>query len=344
MDSYLYLVTGICVVALTSYDVIYTTFARGAGIVTDIVTTFVWKGVGLFCKITKSKSVLNGAGIITVCSLLIIWVMLLWVGNTLIFMSDSDAVVNSTTNVPADFKERIYFTGYILSTMGNGDFKGGTDAWRIYSSFISFSGLILITIAISYIVPVLSAIITQRTVSIKIAAIGDSPQQILLNNWDGESFKRLEVHLEGLDQDIIQQGQLHLAYPVLHYFHNDEKKVSLVPNLAALDEALTLLLLYVPEDLHPGKQYIVPVRKAITSFLESVTKIFINSDGSEAPNMDFSELPKAGVPLRQPSLKEIEQLELRRQILKAMVNNDGWSWEQLCDPAFKNELDLPSVN
>lgn len=255
----------------------------------------------------------------------------------------ADAVVDSTTNVPADVNERIYFTGYILSTMGNGDFKAGTDAWRIYTSFISFSGLILITIAISYMVPVLSAITGRRALSIRIAAIGNSPQQMLLNNWDGKSFERLNDQLDGLAHNIAEQGQLHLAYPVLHYFHHADKNVALLPNLAALDEAITLLLLYVPEECQPAQQQIIPLRKATSTFLESLNSIFLHPQMSEVPPIDVSQLRIAGIPLKQPKLKDLEHLDLRRRTLKAMVDNDGWRWDEVDKPAFSKEMDLPSI-
>ncbi len=344
MDSILYFVLGAFIVSLTAYDLIFTTFSpRGSGILSSTVTSLVWKAFGLLCKLTGKRSFLNGAGILIVSTLLIMWVVLLWTGNVLIFMSDKESVVNSTTNLPADNLQRVYYAGYVLSTMGNGDFKGGTDLWLIYSSFISFSGLILITIAISYMVPVLSAITTRRALSIRIATIGNNSQQMLLNNWDGKSFKRLEYQLDGLEQSIAEQGQLHLAYPVLHYFQHNDKNVALLPNLAALDEAISLLLLYVPEECHPGYQYLIPVRKSITTFLESLKSIFLHPEGSEMPPIHLADLIKAGIPIKQPKPEDIMQLNLRRRMVKAMVDNDGWRWEDVGKPAFSKEMDLPSM-
>jgi hypothetical protein len=345
MDSILYFILGAFIVTLTSYDLIFTTFSpRGSGILSSTVTTVVWRAFGLLCKLTGRRSFLNGAGILIVSILLIMWVVLLWTGNVLIFMSDKESVVNSTTNLPADTLQRVYYTGYVLSTMGNGDFKGGTDLWLIYSSFISFSGLILITIAISYMVPVLSAITQRRALSIRIASIGNNSQQMLLNSWNGKSFKRLKFQLNGLEKNIAEQGQLHLAYPVLHYFQHSDKNVALIPNLAALDEALTMLLLYVPEQHHPGYQYIIPVRKSITTFLQTLNTLFINPEGSEVPPLDLSELIKAGIPLKQPTLEDLSSLNHRRKMVKAMVDNDGWRWEDIGKPAFSKDMDLPSMH
>ena len=64
------------------------------------------------------------------------------------------------------------FTGYTLSTLGNGDFKPGTSFWRIYTVIISLSGLSILTIAITYLVQVLTAEISKRRLSIYIATLG----------------------------------------------------------------------------------------------------------------------------------------------------------------------------
>lgn len=204
MNGTIYLVIGALLIGTVCYDLIYTTFSpRGAGFVSSTVSTFIWRSFFWMSRLFKTKQVLNGAGIVIVVAVLLTWVLLLWAGNTLVYLSDPEAVINSTSKVPADLAQRIYFTGYNLSTMGNGDYKAGTDAWRIYTAFISFSGLIMITIAITYMVPVLSAVTARRALSIRIAAIGRSPQKMLLNNWNGKDFKNLESHFEKDRKSVV---------------------------------------------------------------------------------------------------------------------------------------------
>jgi len=344
MDSTISFIIGAFIVTLTAVDLIYTTFApRGAGIISGPVTVVIWRGFFYARRLTKGRKLLTAAGIVIVFSILMAWVVLMWVGNVFIFSADENAVVSSTTNLPADRMERIYFTGYTLSTLGNGDFKAGTDGWRIYTAFVSFTGLMFITIAITYMVPVLSAVTQRRALSIRIASIGNSPQRILLNNWNGENFKKLEDLFQDLTQDIVQQGQMHLSYPVLHYFQHQEKEASLLPNLAALDEAITLLLLYIPEHMRPQDQYLIPLRKAITTFISSLTSLYIKPDKGDVPLFQVNELEQAEVPLLHPEPEKIEQLSKRRRALKVMVEYNGWNWKEISAPVLGKDMDLPSM-
>ncbi|WP_266205540.1 ion channel [Pontibacter kalidii] len=345
MNETLCLILGILTIGLGIYDLLYTTFApRGAGIVSGFTSTFIWRVFLGLSSLLKTRKALAGAGILIIMATIFGWVFLLWIGNALVFLSDADAVVDSTSEVPADAWDRVYFTGYILSTLGNGDLKGGTEPWRIYSAFISFSGLILITIAISYMVPILSAVTERRTLSIRIASLGHSPQQMLLNNWNGTDFKQLEEHFDGLAQPVAKQGQLHLAYPLLHYFYNAEKSTALLPNLAALDEALTILLLYVSEDKRPSSQSMLPLRHALTTFLDSLTTITPDPASLEEPKLDIKQLVDSKVTLLQPEAKKIEQLRKRRKFLNAMLAYVGWRWDEVTETKFINDLDLQDIN
>ncbi|TPE45865.1 potassium channel family protein [Pontibacter mangrovi] len=344
MDEVLFFILGVLIICLGVYDLLYTTFApRGAGLMSGLTSTLIWRFFLGLSMLFKTRRALAGAGITIIMATILSWVLMLWAGQTLIYLSDVDAVVNSTTEVPANLYDRIYFTGYTLSSLGNGDFKGGTNAWRVYSAFISFSGLIFITIAISYMVPILSAVTERRSLSIRIAAIGDSPELMLLNSWDGKDFKSLDKHFSGLAQPIAKQGQLHLAYPLLHYFYHSEKAVALLPNLAALDEALTMLLLYVPEDKRPSNQTMVPIRRAITTFMESLTAITPAPKSLEEPYLGIKQLEEANIPLQLPEAERLDQLRKRRKLLNAMLSYVGWEWEEIANPKFNTDLDLRDI-
>ncbi|MCJ8163564.1 potassium channel family protein [Pontibacter sp. E15-1] len=344
MDSTLSFVTGVTIVLLTIIDLVYTTFApRGAGFISGPVTVAVWQLFLLLGRLTKSRSALTGAGIVIVFTILFTWVALLWVGNAFIYSASDKAVVNSTTSLPATLMERIYFTGYTLSTLGNGDFKAGTDGWRIFTAFISFTGLMFITIAITYMVPVLSAITARRALSIRISSIGHSPQRILLNYWNGTDFKKLETPFQSLTQDIVQQGQMHLSYPVLHYFQQSDKGASLLPNLAALDEALTLMLLYVPAHMRPDDQYLIPLRKGITTFISSLSSLYIDSEKDALPPIQADQLQKADLQLLEPGVQQFEQLAKRRRALKSLVEYNGWDWETISAKVLQEDMDIPAM-
>ncbi|MCC9135366.1 hypothetical protein ACFSKU_11460 [Pontibacter silvestris] len=333
------LIPGIIILALVVYDVIYTTLApSGAAPVSGHVSNGIWHIFYSLKRITGNRNVLKGAGVVIVVFILMTWVIMLWLANFLIFSSATDSVVNSTTNELATPKQVLYYTGYLLSTMGNGDYKAGTDNWRVYSAIISFSGLIMITIAITYVVPVVNAVTQRRALSIRIASIGHSVQLMLLNNWNGKNFKMLEDQFQELAQQVTKQGQLHFSYPVLHFFHHQNKIASLLPNLAMLDEAITILMLYIPEEKQPAKQFLIPLRIALTTFLQSLSTTFIQPS-EEPPSLETEAIRKAGINLMSPDAETLEQVKYRRCILKTMVLHDGWEWEDLNKPLLSPKWD-----
>lgn len=345
MDSYFLLVAGIVIVLVTVYDLIYTTFApHGSGFISDFATTVIWNTLMFFFKLTGNRKILRGAGVIIVCSTLLSWLLLLWGGQFMILLSNRDAVVDSTTYVPATTMQRLYYSGYVLSTMGNGDFKAGSDGWLVYSAVISFAGLTLITIAISYMVPVISAVTERRALSIRIRAIGETSQKIILGNWNGKDCKRLEDQFNGLAESIALQGQMHLSYPVLQYFHHGLKSTALLPSLAMLDEALTVMLLYLPENARPDPQHLVPLRKAITSFLQTLDIVSGRAAETEVPPLDIGLLLANQLPLKELDKGMFDKLNHRRKMLRSMVEHDGWKWGEEADSPFDAKMDLPMIS
>lgn len=329
---YTLLVGGIIILFLAISDIVNTTLTpHGGGKITFYFSRYAWKTYLFLSRSYGGSKILNLSGTIIISQIIIIWILLLWVGYFLIFASDPESVVNSTTGQQAGIIDKFYFTGYTLSTLGYGDYHGGTPFWRVFSSLISFSGLILITIAITYLVPINSAEIEKRKLSTYISALGTSPQDILLNAWNGKDFKALNDHFHELTDMILVNGQNNLSYPILYYFHTSNKNEAGPVNIGALDEALTILICYIPPDLLPDRQYVYPLRKSITAYLNTLNIADIHPE-KEAPDLpDISRLVRENVPIKERDsfAEDLESLQNRRKMLKAMLKNDGWKWEDM---------------
>lgn len=333
----LLLISGLAITALATHDVLFTTFApNGASHISGRVTSITWKIIHFISIKTGRRSILNGAGIVIICTILLSWVTMIWMGNALIFSADPQAVVHSNTKAAASYIDRIYYAGYVLSTLGNGDFKAGSSGWQIYTAVVSFYGLMLITIAISYMVPVISAVTDRRTLSIQIASLGHSPESILLNHWDGKDFKSLENSLSNLKEKIALHGQLHLSYPILQYFQNNKKLTALMPNIVALDEALSILHYLVPEQIRPKRYVLEPMRIIVASFFESLATTSSFKKAEDVPAIRTEELQRATVPLLVATEEELNELNKKRLFLKSILNNSGWQWKEIY-AELKNE-------
>ncbi|MFN2557954.1 MAG: hypothetical protein ABR592_14015 [Nitriliruptorales bacterium] len=116
---------------------------------------------------------------------------------------------------------------------------GGPEGWRFISTFAALSGLILVTLSISYFVPVLSAATERRRCAAYISTYGLTPQQIVLETWGigvAGTARLPQQHIPML-ADLAER---HLAYPVLYSLHSADRRTALAPSIATLDEALTI--------------------------------------------------------------------------------------------------------
>ena len=154
--SYLLLVAGIIIIGITAYDIILTTFAPiGAGPLTGRYNSVFWKFCLWVSGSDPRKRILDYAGMSLCITTIFLWMVLIWAGNSLIYISDPDSVVSAENGIPADPLQKVYFVGYCLSSLGLGDFMPIGHGWEIYTAFISFTGFDFITMSITYFVPVI---------------------------------------------------------------------------------------------------------------------------------------------------------------------------------------------
>ena len=164
--EYVSLIIGIIILIFIITDIVITTLApHGGGFLTSYISRMIWKFLLYLNKNHGATRVLNLSGMFLIIIILAIWILFLWSGYSFIFCFDDNSVINNTTKIPATVQEKIYYVGYSLSTLGYGDFSGGNAFWKILSSSISFTGLIIISIAITYLVPINSAEISKRRIS-----------------------------------------------------------------------------------------------------------------------------------------------------------------------------------
>lgn len=327
-------VLGILLLLLTLLDALWTTVSpSGAAPLTALVCRTLWS---LASRLPTSlqRRVAPATGTIILLSVILLWIVMLWTGWWLLFSADADAVVHSHSQMSADSWERVYFVGFSLFTLGVGDFTPQGDAWRIATVLASFSGLFLITLSITYLLPVLSSAIQQRQVALMIYRLGRSPAEIISNAWNGRDFGDLIDRLEQIWPMIELHHQRHLAYPVLHYFRSRGRDTSLAVNLAVLDEALLLMRHAIDESHRPRAYRFMPVREAIGSILEHLETAFIPKASDAPPPPDARALPSP--PVDNDALQHVraaaDENEHHRRRLRGLVEDAGFSWSNVTEP------------
>lgn len=326
---------------VTANDLINTSLSvHGAGFITKRLSKTIWTILLAIHKKTGARKHLELGGAFILVAILINWLLLIWISASLLFISQPDSLMNVETNTTTTVVNKIFYTGYTLSTLGLGDMEPEGPFWDVLTAILSFTGLILISIAITYLIPVVSAEIIKRRISVYITTLGCSVDEILLNYWNGKNFKELEQPFIRLSDSIILHAQNHKAYSVLHFFHSSDKKEAFALNLTNLDEVLTMLLHNIPAENQPSFNVLMGLRKAITSYLVTLPEAFITHGDEIPPLPELTALESKGIQLIQGKTADLayEKIKSRRRLLLSLIKDDGWKWSDLQAGSYNHEM------
>lgn len=282
----------------------------------------------LSSRLLHKPRLLNFAGLAVVCLTLLQWVLLVWTAFTLIAASDQASFLNAQTKVPASLPEKIYVVGYSLATLGNGDYVGGTPTWKVFIAFMAFIGITVLTVMITYLVQVLSVVTTKRIFSSTVSSLGKTPEELLLNAWNGQNFSSLNHHLLHLGNQITTLAEKHLAYPVIHYYYSDAPDKSLPVTIAVLDEALTILYSSISKEHWPDHLILQSTRNSIGSFLDTLKSNFVGASEMPPPAPLLRKLGEKNVPINETERASIanDDLQQRRKLLFGLLQDEGREW------------------
>ncbi|MDF9718143.1 ion channel, partial [Nocardioides sp. ChNu-99] len=267
----LLVVAGALVVLGVLVDALMTTLSvsAGAGPLTSRVVGVCWRVAVRRHRQDDESSFLTGVGSVLLVGTVLTWVLLLWTGWALV-LAGSGSVVDSTTRVPAGAADVVYFTGFTLFTLGTGDFVAHDPEWREVTALASFCGLFIVTLAITYLISVVSAVVSRRALAVQIHALGDTAPEMVARAWVGDRFSDMfEQQLIGLLPAVATSAEQHLAYPALDYFHSSRPALAAPTAVAQLDEALTVLTHGVPETERPDANALRPLRYALSRYLSA---------------------------------------------------------------------------
>ncbi len=319
---------GTVVLIVTIYDVLWTTLRlTSGGPITSWVTDSLWKtSLGL----TRSHKVLATLGFFIVLFTVALWILLTWTGWTLVMEISPQAVLHTATGHAADLGERIYFTGSTLVTLGNNEYRPGSPGWRIVTLVAAANGFSMFTLIVTYLLPIVNAELERRRLAVYITALGRTPHEILLRAWNGSGFGMLPDHLVSLTMPMMEVGQGHLAYPVLHCVHSSTRETALAPSVAVLDEAITLFAGVCPEQ-RPDKGAFYPLRQAIAEFLSTLAEAHLEPKGETPSPPSLDPLRKAGiVTVKDEEFRlALDSLVDRRRLLLGLVEEEGWCWDDV---------------
>lgn len=323
---------GTAVLVVTFADALTTTLSvgSGGGFLTRRLTAVLWRALLKVHRRDRPSGLLSRGGSALLLLVVLVWVLGLWSGWTLVLLAAGEgAVVNSDTRVPAGTAETVYYAGFTVFTLGVGDFVATTPGLRVLTAFASFTGLFLVTLAITYLISVVSAVVGRRSIAVRVFALGDDPASIVVRGWTGEQFGSGFVQqLVALSGELATSAEQHLAYPVLHFYRSHHPGLSAARAVAVLDEALLLLGAGVAGSARPDAGAVETLRRVVRRHLEAVDAVGTRAALDVPPVPDLGPLARAGIPtVPQAQFAEVVRSSAgHRRELHRLVASDGWSW------------------
>ncbi|HEY9119645.1 MAG TPA: potassium channel family protein [Marinobacter sp.] len=308
-------------------DVAWTTLTtQGSGPITRLVTGGLRFVSAQIHALSGSRALLAIAGPSGIAAIGGVWLLCLWGGWILVFSAFPGGVVNAQSGAPANFVERVYFVGFTLSTLGVGDFKPQVETTRILTALAAFNGLVLVTLVITYAVPLVQGAVTRRKLAFSISLLGGSPQEMVLRAWENRKSQSFENALEQLSADLIECSEQRLAYPLLDLFYCRHLRFSLGVQLSRLDEALSLLT----DGLQPNYQWhsftVENTREVVAHYLYRVEKKQADA------RLEIPPLPAVGLlkarflPVEDNQEETFRRLQERRARLHKLIRAERWDW------------------
>lgn len=326
----IYAILGIILLIAGIVDFMWTTLwpDGGAGPVTKRVSLLFWMAIRW---LSGGRSfIISLAGPIILIATILTWILMFWTGWTLLFASDPDSLIDTNDNLPISWVERWYTVGYLLVTLGVGDYIMEEGLWQILAIFAAASGLVFITLGVTYILSVLDAVTQKRAFASSVRGIGENVTEIVMNSWNGEDFNDINLLLNSFSTQLSTLTAQHNAYPILHYYHSSKRNEETAVAVATLDEALTIFKFGIQKGYGPNALLVQELRSTIDSFITTLRSGHITPSEIVPVVPDLDSLREKGLPVVETDsfLRSLEELTERRKALLGSTRDTSRKWPE----------------
>lgn len=327
----IYLILGASILIFVAVDLLWTTIwvDGGGGPLSRRMGKTCWYILRKFSS--KKLNLLRLAGPLVLSLTLITWIILLWVGWTIVFSADADSILLTPDKTPVTtWVEKIYYVGFTLFTLGIGDYIPKKGVWQLVTTIATGSGMLFITLSVSYVVSVLSGVVQKRSFAKNVTGQGASWVSVVRQSWNGQDYHSVDLLLKDLSSQLSMLTQQHKAYPILHYYHTEKNSESSAVALSILDEALTVYEFGVEEEYKPNRVWLKEARSSVDDYLETLHKVFFKPAVNTPPPIDLNSLRDAGMPMKSNAELNIavSNLMKRRERLLGLVKADAQQWPE----------------
>jgi len=228
VTAFLFTVLGLLLLLSVAYDVYATILdASGrAGPLSQLLNRGVWGAARPFAyrfSRVRRHRLLNLVGPMLMPALIVIYLLLLIVGFALIYYPRMPADFNVLPEATsANWIESLYFSGTTLITIGYGDITPRAPFVRLVALIEGASGFALISLAVTYLITVYSALERKRVIALSFyhqAEEGADVAGFITHHFVMGRFHGFDNVLRMAARDINELQESHAEHPVIHYFH-----------------------------------------------------------------------------------------------------------------------------
>ncbi|MGY1723042.1 hypothetical protein [Blastococcus sp. SYSU DS0533] len=322
-------VLGLAIVAFAIVDEVRTTLAvaSGPGPLTRLITGAVWR-LARRPAVADAAPVraVGGPGVIVIGLTVGAWFTLLWLGWSLVFLGGQKAVVGSSTGASASVWERFYFAGYSVATLGNGGFQPAGAGFQLATVAAALSGMLLITLGVSYLTSVISAVVVKRSFAAQATGFGSTGAEVAAGLATPGSVVTAVVPLSSLSSTLTTLAQQHRAYPLLHAYRPRAAELGTAPAVALLlDATLVLSASADPADRLPAG-----LRRSVVSAVQqyvSHAPVTGSEHARPAPEPDPAATGRAALRVDTGQLAALtEECAGLREELSRRIEAAGYRW------------------
>ncbi len=228
MATFVYTTAGFVLLALIVFDIYATVLHSSAryGPVGESLNRLVWRMTRAAAfRLSRSNRhrLLNMVGPLLLPLLIVTYIVLLVLAFALIYYPHvPSGFTFSVERQERGWVDALYFSGVTLTTVGYGDVAPRLAPLRFLALFEACSGLIVITLAITYILTVYSALERKRAVAVSLyhqAGEGADVAGFIAHHFVEGRFYGLRDALRTVTRDLQALHESHIDHPVIHYFH-----------------------------------------------------------------------------------------------------------------------------
>lgn len=283
----------------------------------------------LILRLARSNHrALSTTGPIVLVTSVLVWAVVPWAGWVLLFSGDPRSLLKVHVGTPAGLIDRIYFAGYTMFTMGNGDFTPNGKFWELATPWASLNGLFMLTLAVTYLLAIIEAVVAKRSFASQVWALGHTAEEFVLHCWDGSAFPAIELQIVSLTEQLQLVTEQHHAYPMLHFYHEANTKQSVSHNLAVFSEVLLLLRHGVVREVLPAPAAIFCAQRAVEEFLSTLRTAFVSPSEKPTPPPKLAHLERDGIPIVSDGEFAVAIVERddRRKLLRGFLDSERRDW------------------